>query len=234
MTSGDLVIKALKLVGVIASGETPAAADMQDGLASLNMMIDSLSNEGLLLYKYSRTPLALTAGQASYTLGSLGTLNTPRFMNLPEARVISGSNNVEMPVRVMNIQRYADIEDKTTQSSVVTDLFIDGDFPLYNLIVWPVPSQSLTLVLYSNGPIGRFATSTETVALPPGYEEMLSYNLAKRLAPEYGRPLMAEIVDTANNSLASIKRQNTRAIYMKSDALGLTGGNSAFNINTGK
>lgn len=234
MIAGELVTAALRKAGVIATGETPSAAEMQDGLSCLNLMIDSFSNEGLLLYKYSRILLTLTPGQASYTLGPGGQLDVDYFMKLSEARVISQPGNVELPVRIQNIQRFADVTIKDMQSTIVTDIFIDGDYPLYNLTVWPVPNQAQTLVLYVQNALTRVATSADTIAMPPGYESMLTYNLTVEYGAEFGVQINPMHIEKANETKANIKRQNHKPVYMKSDVQGLTSNNSGFNIFTGE
>lgn len=235
MTAGDLVTAALRKAGVIATGETPSASEMSDGLSCLRLMIDSFSNEGLLLYKYSRIPLSLTPSQATYTLGTGGQLNTPRFMNLPKAKIIQTPGNVELEVNVNNIQKYADIVQKDLQSTLVTDIFIDGDYPYYNLTVWPVPSQAQTLVLYVQEALTNVVNSSDVISMPPGYESMLTYNLTVEYGAEFGVQINPLHVEKANETKASIKRQNTKPVYMKSDIQGLPNANSnSFNIYIGE
>ena len=44
-TANDQINGALRLLGVLAEGETPSAATSQDALAALNQMIDSWNTE---------------------------------------------------------------------------------------------------------------------------------------------------------------------------------------------
>jgi hypothetical protein len=50
----------------------------------------------------------------------------------------------------------------------------------------PVPSAADTLVLYTWQQLSRFAATSDTFDLPPGYARAIRYNLALELAPEYG------------------------------------------------
>ena len=47
-TASDQINRALRLVGVLAEGETPSAETSQDALIALNQMIDSWSTESCL------------------------------------------------------------------------------------------------------------------------------------------------------------------------------------------
>jgi hypothetical protein len=56
VTANDVVKRALRLIEVIAAGETPAAEDAQDALTSLNRMLHGLELHGIYL---GHTDLAL-------------------------------------------------------------------------------------------------------------------------------------------------------------------------------
>ena len=85
MTGRDLVSASLRLIGVVASGETPASSEATDGLSALNLLISSWSTDGLLIYAITaETPLTLTAGDGSYTMGTSGD-----FTNRPQDQEIS-------------------------------------------------------------------------------------------------------------------------------------------------
>ena len=49
-TANEQINGALRLLGVLAEGETPSAATPQDALTALNQMIDSWNTERLSVY----------------------------------------------------------------------------------------------------------------------------------------------------------------------------------------
>jgi hypothetical protein len=61
-TAGDQINRALRLLGVLAEGETPSADMSNDALTALNQMIDSWNTERLSVFahkiKYSLGLLA--------------------------------------------------------------------------------------------------------------------------------------------------------------------------------
>lgn len=69
----DEIIKgALRLLGVIASGETPAASEIQDAAEALNMMTKAWQAEGIGLWLNQEVTLFLEYGKYSYSLGPTG------------------------------------------------------------------------------------------------------------------------------------------------------------------
>ena len=76
-TLRDLVTGALRLVGVVASGEAPAEDDIAITVSALSGMIDSWSNNRLMIYTVNPYVFNFTGAQ-SYTLGPGGDWDTPR------------------------------------------------------------------------------------------------------------------------------------------------------------
>lgn len=228
MTGRDIVTSALKKIGALAPGESLDASEAVDGLSELNRMLGSWSNEHLLIYSRVREQLALTASDGVYTMGSSGDLNTTRPVAFDEVAILDGTS--ELPVRIVSLSEWQAIQVKDSDGTPSV-LFDDGGYPLRTLRLYPRPSQAYTLVLWSTKPLTQIATLDTELSLPPGYEDALVYNLAIRLAPEYGKQASIEIVTLAVDSKADIKRANHRPRYLRVDAglLGVGG----FNILTG-
>ena len=68
----DIISRALKDIGALEAGETPAPADAQDALDMLNDMLDQWSNEQMMVYYKTEIIFTLTAGQTQYTIGPGG------------------------------------------------------------------------------------------------------------------------------------------------------------------
>ena len=138
----------------------------------------------------------------------------------------------EMPVDIMNIQQWGGITSKTLQSDYVQRIYAEGNSPLEYINVYPVPASAKALVLYSKKTITQFESVNDEIELPPGYEEAIKYNLAWRLAPEYGKVFAEDNKEIARTSIANIKRMNSKPVYLKSDAFGMLS-NGRYNIFTG-
>jgi len=235
LTGRELVAAILRKLGASAPGESIANSEAQDGLAEVNRMIASMSNEKLLIYAITEEGFSLVAGTAAYTLGSGATWNSsrPQWIEKAVIRDSSTSPAVDYPVDLfLSVDEFSKISVKGATSPYPYALYDDGGYPYRTIKLYPTPSAAHTLRLWSAKPISSIATLDTTLSLPPGYEDMLVYNGAVRLAPEYGKTLAPEVVAIAMDSKAGIKRANHKSSYLKIDS-SLPGQSGGFNINTG-
>lgn len=229
MTVRELISRSLKLVNIISSGETPTASEYQDALASLNSMIGSWSLQSLFINTKAREEFSLTSGQETYTIGDTGDFNTVRPTSI--LNLTYKLSNIEYPVDIITQQEYAQIADKTL-SGLTNKAYVSGSYPLDTISLYPIPSQTSTLVVYSIKPLIEYTSLDTVISLPQGYERALIYNLAVEVAPEYGKIANDKIESVARESIADIKRINTDAVYMDA-SVSLINKNNVFDINRG-
>lgn len=233
MTGRDLITASLRLIGAIAPGESIAAQEATDGLASINRMIDSWSNEGLMIFETVREVFPINSGDQDYTMGPTGDFVTTRPMEIEIAliRDTTVTPAIEYPLEILNDQQWSSIRIKEVQSTLPLYLYYEKSYPNISINIYPKPSATKSLVFYSTKPLTTISTLDTVLSLPPGYERALVYNGSLELAPEYGREVSQLVLSSAIDSKASIKRTNHRPIYLKVDeALIQDGG---FNILTG-
>jgi hypothetical protein len=70
ITAQQIIYKSLRLLGVLASGEAPTAAEAQDSLYSLNSLIDSFAGNPQYYFYTSDETFTLVSGQSSYAIGN--------------------------------------------------------------------------------------------------------------------------------------------------------------------
>lgn len=234
-TVRDLIAGSMRLIGAIATGETPAASEQADGLVALNDMLDSWSTEGLTVFDKVREEFSLVANQASYTMGVAGNFNTSRPLRIENAGLIleTSTPEVETPIRIINQDEWAAISQKDLTSDYPTRLYIEWANPLAVLFPWPVPTAANSLALYSWKPLTAFAGVATSVAFPPGYAKALRYCLALELAPEFGKQIDPAVVQQAMDSKENIKRMNIKPNYLSCDP-GTLNNREFFNILTGE
>lgn len=217
-TARDLIKNSLRLIGSISTGETLSADEAVDGLLALNNLVDSWSNEKLIINQFVREEFTLTSGTQSYTLGATGALVTSRPIKIESASLeIQGASPYEVPMEIIDFDEWSRISDRSIQSSIPTKLYVEGSFPNSTIHLWPVPASANKVVLYSRKPIASFALVDDNVSLPPGYLRALTYNLAIEIAPEYGKEPTSTVVMIAREAKENIKRTNSQSYIMGFD-----------------
>lgn len=210
-TALDIVTSAIEHLGASAIGEPVDAGEADDALRALNKMLDTWNSESLTIYTTQPQVFPFVASKASYTLGVGGDFNIPRPVKI-ETVTIRSSGNIDFPCEIISEQEYSAIPLKTISSTLPYKMYDDGDFPLKNLIFYPVPADaSYSAVLWVWQSFSTATVLTSTMSFPPGYTEALEYNLAVRIAPKYGRPVSADLRQLAMDSKAQIQRANTVA-----------------------
>lgn len=200
LVSAVLNASARKLA-VIASGETLSTAEYADALIALQGMLRSWAAEKINVFSSVRETHTLVAGTASYTWGSGGNINTARPNQVLSAYV-TDSSGTSHGVEIIGSSKYNAISIKTTQDRPYM-LYPVYNYPLATIYLYPVPSSAETLNLESIKPFtetSSFSAISDTLALPLNYEEAVIYNLAVRLAPEFGVIAPAEVVAIARSS----------------------------------
>lgn len=221
-TARTLITSALQRLGAIATGEVPSADEAQDGLTALNDLLETWSLENLLVLSDTITTHVLTASTQSYTIGSGGdiAITWPVQVEQAQLRVTSSTPNLDLPLRVLNPEEYGGIRLKTEESTYPQAVYLHTTYPLATLYLWPVPTEANTLMLWTKGLVGTFATLDTNVTLARGYARALRYNLAVELASEHGRSITSELAALALSSKGILKRSNTKPVYATIDIPG--------------
>lgn len=215
-TAADIIRRSLKLLGVLAAGESLSAEDQADGLTELNAMLGTWANERLLVHGTRRSTHTLTPSLSPHTIGTGGTLAVARPLRIDAAGVIRAGDTVETPLRVLTDAEYQAIPDKALTDQVPQRVWVEQTYPTAKLWLWPVPTTAATLVLYTWSRITELAAS-DTVSLPDGYENALAHALALQVAPMYGVEPSAQLLGNAADTLAAIKRTNSPDVVSELD-----------------
>lgn len=200
----DIITGAAKLLGVVFKSEVLPADEANDGLILLNDMLDTWSNDDVSTISYTLENFSIT-GASSYTIGSGGTFNTSRPINIISAVIRLSS--VDYPLQIITQEEYqTEISIKSLTSQIPQYLTYDNGYPLGTIKMFPVPTSGSTLYLQSNKPLSNLSALATVVDLPPGWKRALKYNLALDMAPQYGVEAPAEVQRIAITSLGSIRR----------------------------
>lgn len=231
-TALDVITNALVEIGAYAAGEVPSGADSSHALSRLNRLIDSWNAERPTIFSQSIATYDLVASTQSRTIGPTGNyVVAVRPMEIVRANLISGSDRY--PVNVRDSAWWMEQDDRSI-TTLPTDLYYNPTFPNGTLYFWPIPdSSSYDIELETRSLLSTLAALATTFSMPPGYEEAITQTLAELLCPVYGKPLTAELAESARKARAVIKGANSRAPRIGTDS-GLGGSGKTFNPYTGQ
>jgi hypothetical protein len=228
----DIVIGALRLLQVVSPDVTIGDEEANDALSALNMMVDSFSNESLILHHITQETFTLTPNLAVHRIGVGGEFDTQRPLSIEAATInISGT---DWPIKLFSYDDWAVIRLKTLNSNYTQYLYMDDTYPMANVYLYPIAPTANLITLYSKKILTAFSSLQSQVILPPGYERLLKYNLAVELSSEYQTDPGPNVEKLALAAKANIKRTNHRPLTKQVDPalLGPSGG-LRFNIYRG-
>jgi hypothetical protein len=207
-TAGQQIERALRLLGVLAEGETPSAATSQDALMALNQMIDSWQTERLSVFSTQDQIFTWPAGLISRTLGPSGDFVGLRPILLDDSTYFRAPTNVSYGIKFINQQQYNGIAVKTVTSTYPQVMWVNMTFPNIEMYVYPRPTQDLEFHFVSVEELNNPANLATVLHYPPGYLRALTYNLAMEFAPEFGVEPSPQVQRIAMTSKRDLKRIN--------------------------
>jgi hypothetical protein len=250
-TSAEAIIYgAFDLIGVLQAGATLDGNSLADGYRRLQNFVGQLNLQTQANPFIGREVFPLLDGRGGpndsgavgggpYTIGPGGDFNTARPAALSGLGCLlqattNAASHVEIPRTVYTQGAYQSIQIKDLPNQLFTGAYYEPTFPLGTIFLWPVPNTTInSLVLYRLDHLAPFASLTASYDLPPGYDEMFEYNLARRLAGPYQRKMTQENTDIAKESLAIVKRANRRIVDLAIDPALTKDRQGWYNIDTG-
>jgi hypothetical protein len=208
-SAGDQINRALRLLGVLAEGETPSAAMSQDALTALNQMLDSWSTEKLMIYNTIDQVFTWPTGQIKRTLGPSGDFVGIRPILLDDSTYYRDpGTNVSFGIKMINQQQYNGIAVKTVTSTYPQVMWINMEYPDISMTIYPKPTRDLEWHFVSAQELSQPVVLATTLSFPPGYLRAFTYNLAMEIAPEFGIEPSPQVQRIAMTSKRNLKRIN--------------------------
>lgn len=227
MPSATQLIRHAKILnGTIDRTDPLETNELNDGLVSLNDMLDSWSIDRTYVFAIKSESFPLVAGTASYTIGIGGVFNTARPNKISNVMVtINGVNYA-----VSEITTRADYTNLTNPNNagVPQYYYYDTAFPLGSLFLYPIINQAAMITINSWQQLNSFADLTTQYTFPPGYNRAIRYNLAMETASEDAAVISPSLGAIAIESKAAIKRRNLPRMVMKSEMAMLSNNGYSF------
>lgn len=233
VTAQSLINKSLRLLGVLASGETTTADEAQDSLYSLNSIIDSFSANPQYYFCTQAEQFTLVNGQNTYTIGNDPDASpAANWVTARPIRIVGAFtrvNSVDTPLALITEQYWTNISDKAAKGKPAKLLY-RPNLPYGQVLLYPTPNTAgQTIFIKAERMISKYATLISTQYLPPGYQRLLELSLAMELAPEYGSQVKPEIIANLRADLDSLIRTNIQPLPVnKTDNVPNT--NTTFNM----
>ena len=232
-TAGDQITGALRLIGVIAEGETPSAATSQDALDAMNQMLDSWSTERLSVFSTQDQVFTWPANTISRTIGPSGNFVGNRPVALDDSTYFKDTTSgVAYGIKIINQEQYDGIALKTVTSTFPQVIWVNMDIPDMTMYLYPVPTKELEFHFISVEELAQASTLATVLSFPPGYKRAFKYNLACEIAAEFGLEPSATVQRIAMTSKRTLKRQNSPGDIM-SLPYAITATSQRFNIYSG-
>ena len=231
-TAGDQINRALRLLGVLAEGETASADTANDALVAFDQMVDSWNTERLSVFSTQDQIFNWPAGEIKRTLGPSGDFVGNRPVLFDDATYYKAPSGVSYGIKFINQQQYDGIAVKTTTSTFPQVIFVNMTYPDVEMYIYPRPTQELEWHFISVEELTQPATLATELHFPPGYMRAFTYNLAMEIAPEFGVEPSPQVQRIAMTSKRNLKRINNPNDIM-SLPYGIVANKQRFNIYAG-
>ena len=218
----DLVYASLRVAGVVHRARRRPPIEIQNEVLEIfNRMVGTWSNVTLMIFEELITPITLTAGLQTTTIGPGGHFNFDRPNRLRRANLIifQGPPETRRPIKVLEPAEWA---AKRVQQVSGPPLQVYDDYasPLSTLYWWPIPDQNYPAELFTPLRIATATSLANLIQYPDGYEEAIVHNLALRIAAAFPEQasVNADARRIARESLNAIQSRNVQSPRQVNDA----------------
>ncbi len=220
----SIIEQAARKIAVLGRGQVMPADEVQSALTTLNAMLGTFSAENGVIFNDVTQSFPIS-GASSYTIGTGGDFNTTPFNTITSVTV--SQNGIDWTLRALNSEEYQAIAFKNI-GGIPDSFYYENSTPTATLFVYPVGTGAYTINITGQKALTSFPDLTTDYPMPNGFEEMLVYNLAERLSPEYEKPVNPDIrlmaKQTKNAVMGYIQRSNypTSEIDLADDNSGIS------------
>jgi hypothetical protein len=200
VTLTQLATSAVEDLGVIDVGEALSAAMIAQALTVANNMLDNWSSQKLLIMRSLLQSLTLADATQSYTV-----TGSPLKI---AAATLKNSAGPSSPIQVVNALEWSRLMDRESNSFLVKYVFYDRA-ATGKAYFSPIPRGSaLTVELTLWVALAQFADATTALTPPPGYQELMQFGLALKLAPKYDVAPTPQLLQNYQEALANVASLN--------------------------
>ena len=194
-TRDQIITAALRKCGALGDTETATSGMISAGAAALVALIKARITDGLQIWKLEKViePFSSFTDTTPVTVGvgqTIVTTNSP--LKLLGAWRRETATEITTPMDVISRQEYFRVPNPAAEGAPLQVYYQ----PLKTtgvLNIWPLPDATWQadgeLVLDFHVKFTEVTTGTDVLDMPDHWEQAIIYELAVRLAPEYGVPI---------------------------------------------
>ena len=180
LTASQIVEYALRKINVLAEAQSASAEASDRALTELEVMLKEWMRYPAIwrLSEFSVTPTANTASIALTTANPYRVVDC-RFRN---------TSALDLPMEQLTRQEYYDLPNKLS-TGIPTSFYFDAQREAPTLYIWPVMASVTTETIRCTGQrrIEDIDDLDNNVDVDQEHLSTVGYNLAARLADDYGR-----------------------------------------------
>ena len=215
----DLLRSSLRCIGDFGPGYTPGPSKQTDALFILNAFLDQLNIDPLASPWTLIQQFDLTSGKQEYTWGPGETdFSGPRPNRIIDANLIILSNP-QQPLRrrlqPLDDDEWSSIKLLGVGTNIPEYYYLSKTYPVAILKLWPYPTANYQIEFFCTQSLAFVPNVNSSIDLPPGGVDLLRYNLAVRLAPEWRKPVPPVIAELASKALMMWQNQNAPTPQME-------------------
>ena len=242
VTVSQLFYDAYRDSQLVALEQTGLNTDqVEEARTQFNRLIDSLALDGGMVSHIARLGFNVIPGKGDYTVGENGDLDPgqPVFassaigsnypVRIERASVLitsqttpPGSGPPELELYPMTIDQWQAWVYKQQTTTYSRHYYYEPSYPLGIFHMLYVPTESDQIVLYIEETLAQIdATGDEILNFRPGYQDMLTTELAMRIGRRRpGWRPTPELAEASRSSKSLVKMANARPLSRTTDAPG--------------
>lgn len=179
--------QAARKIRILDSVTSLPSEDFDAIRLALLAMLRTWEVDGVRLWTTEEVVVTAVIGQQDYTL-------TPRAVRVVDARYLLGT--AYTPVRVVTREEWERLPQPQSPGTPYW-IYLDRRRDASVVKFYPVPNVAMDMLVTINRPLYDVLNANEDVDVPPEWSEAIIYNLAARIADDFGKadPVTARVIE---------------------------------------
>lgn len=190
-TRNEIIEASLRKLGVLAEGQVPSSDNYTTATYALNALLAEFRTLGMPLWERRLYSFSPTASVTAYNIGSGETLDTPYPLKIFQAYRIDSASSSRVQMDIIADYNFNMLPSNSSGTPIQLTYTPRVNYGVLKL--WPTPdtnaASNSTITIVYQRPMEYSGNSTQTLDIPEEWLNAVIYNLAARLAPEWGIPL---------------------------------------------